>query len=396
MDEYLSLGHMQLVPGEGDNSYDNTSNKLICFLPHHAVFKESSTTTKTGVVLDASAKSTAGVSLNDILMVVPTIQQDLLSIILRFRMHRYVMTADISKMNRQIRVHPKDYDLKRVLWRRSSDEPLRQYQLVTVTCGTAPASFLATRCLNQLASEEASSYPLAAEVISRDKYVDDLVTGSNDLSEAPKLQEEIIHILKKGDFTLHKWCANHPNLLKGILEQLGKSDISCDFKNYEDIKTLGLVWHPSQDTFKHEINIRPCRELVTKRLVLSVISSIFDPTGLLGPVIVRYKMFIQQLWLRKISWDDELPHDLQKTWKKLYRQLPALNNTSVPRLVKINGEITTIESHGFCDASERAFGACVYVRSGNASGNLHSQLLCSRSRVSPVKKVSIPRLGALW
>ena len=118
-----------------------------------------------------------------------------------------------------------------------------------------------------------------------------------------------------------------------------------------------------------EINIKPCRELVTKRLVLSVIWSIFDPTGLLGPVIDSYKMFIQQLWLRQISWDEELPHDLQETWKKLYRQLPALNNTSVPRLVKIKGEINTIQIHGFPDASERAFGGSVYFRSGNANGN---------------------------
>jgi len=112
-----------------------------------------------------------------------------------------------------------------------------------------------------------------------------------------------------------------------------------------------------------------------KRLVLSVISSIFDPS-LLGLVIVHYKIFIQQLWLQQISWD-ELPHDLQETWKKLYRQLPALNNISIPRLVKIKGEITTIQVHGFCDALERAFGACVYilVRSGNANSNLHSQLL---------------------
>jgi hypothetical protein len=148
---------MQLVPEEDDSSYDNTSDKLIFFLPHHAVFKESSTTTKTRVVFDASAKRTTGVSLNDVLMVGPKIQQDLISIVLRFRMHIYAMTTDISKMNRQIRVHPEDYDLQRILWRKSSDEPLKQYQLLTVTYGRAPAPFLATRCLNQLASEEASS-----------------------------------------------------------------------------------------------------------------------------------------------------------------------------------------------------------------------------------------------
>jgi len=81
-------------------------------------------------------------------------------------MHMYAMTADISKMYQQIQMYSADYDLQRILWRRSSDEPLKQYQLVTVTYGTSPSSFLSTRCLNQLASEEASSYPLAAEVKS--------------------------------------------------------------------------------------------------------------------------------------------------------------------------------------------------------------------------------------
>jgi hypothetical protein len=206
------------------------------------------------------------------------------------------MTADISKMYRQIQVHPEDYDLQRILWRKTSDEPLRQYHLTTVTYGTAPPSFLATRCLHQLATE-ASVHPLAAEVISRDMYVDDLVTGSDNLAEIRMLQEEIICILGKGGFVLHKWCGNHPDILKGIPEQLQESEASCNFKTYEGIKTLGLVWHPSQDTFRYEI--KPCQTLVTKRLVLSVISSIFDPIGLLGRAIVRYKMFLQRLWLRQ-------------------------------------------------------------------------------------------------
>ena len=172
------------------------------------------------------------------LMVDPTIQQDLISTVLRFRMHVYAMTADISKMYRQIRGHPEDYDLQRILWRRSNDEPLKQYQLVTVTYGTAPALFLATRCLKQLANEEVLSYPLAAEVISRDMYVDDLVTGSDNLSEARRLQEVIIHIMGKGGFALHKWCANHADLLEGIPEQLRESEVFCNFKNNEGIKTL--------------------------------------------------------------------------------------------------------------------------------------------------------------
>jgi hypothetical protein len=155
---------------------------------------------------------------------------------------------------------------------------------------------------------------------------------------------------------------------------------------------VGLVLHPSQDTFKYEVNIKPCRETVTKREALALISYIFDPTGLLGPATARYKIYIQRLWLRKVGWDEELPHDLQETWKKLYRQLPALNDISIPKFVKIKGDVTTIQIHGFFDASERAFGVCVYIRSGDTNGELRSQLLCSKSRVSPVKQVSIPSL----
>jgi hypothetical protein len=112
------------------------------------------TAQKTRVLFDASAECTTGISLNDILMVGPTIQQELISNVLRFRMQMYAMTADTSKLYRQIRVHPEDYNLQCVLWRRSSDEPLKQYQLVTVTYGTALVSFLATTSLSQVASEE--------------------------------------------------------------------------------------------------------------------------------------------------------------------------------------------------------------------------------------------------
>lgn len=140
----------------------------VYYLPHHAVFKESSTTTKTRVVFDASAKSSNGVSLNDVLMVGPNIQQDIVSITLRFRTHRYAMTADITKMYRQISIHATDYDLQRIVWRKSPQEEMGHYHLTTVTYGTAPASFLATRCLAQVASENSQDFPRAAEIIRAD------------------------------------------------------------------------------------------------------------------------------------------------------------------------------------------------------------------------------------
>jgi hypothetical protein len=157
MQEYEELGHMEPVA--------SADPKTTCyFLPHHAVFMETSTTTNTRVVFDGGAKSSNGLSLNDILLVGPTIQPDLDSIVLRFRTHQVCFLADIAKMYRQIVVHPRDRDLQRILWRNSPDSPIQEYQLTTVTYGTSSAPFLATRCLKKLADDYRSKYPRAAQV----------------------------------------------------------------------------------------------------------------------------------------------------------------------------------------------------------------------------------------
>ena len=169
MEEYESLNHMSKI--EQDDA-----NKVKCYLPHHAVINEERSTTKIRVVFDASSKTTSGKSLNDVLMVGPVIQHELIDILLRFRQHAYVMTADIVKMYRQISVDPRDRDFQRIVWRSDANVHPISYRLNTLTYGTGPASFIATRCLAQLAIENAISFPEASEIIKRDFYVDDLIT----------------------------------------------------------------------------------------------------------------------------------------------------------------------------------------------------------------------------
>ena len=129
MDEYIKLGHMSKVDF-------NQINENHYFLPHHCVFKPDSTTTKLRVFFDASAKTSSNVSLNDILSTGPTIQDELFTNLLRFRLHRYVFTADIEKMYRQILVHEDDRRFQLILWRNHPTEELQAYQLNTVTYGT--------------------------------------------------------------------------------------------------------------------------------------------------------------------------------------------------------------------------------------------------------------------
>ena len=150
MNEYLSLGHMQLI----ENPQQTTSPSWY-YLPHHSVIKESSTTTKLRVVFDASARTSTGVSLNDVLMTGPKTQDDLFNILLRVRVHPIALIADVEKMYRQIEVDPSDRDYQRIVWRNSPSDPIQDYQLSTVTYGTGSAPYAATRCLRQLALDEA-------------------------------------------------------------------------------------------------------------------------------------------------------------------------------------------------------------------------------------------------
>ncbi|KAH0821972.1 hypothetical protein GEV33_000819 [Tenebrio molitor] len=172
MDEYLKLSHMQIINDrlEPDNCY---------YLPHHPVYKRNDNQSAIRVVFDGSAKSTNDLSLNDNLLTGETLQEELFAILTRFRTHQYVLTADIAKMYRMIDIHPEHRDYQRIVWRFSPEEPIKTYQLNTVTYGMTSSPFLAIRTLQELARSEAKNFPNSYKMILRDFYVDDLLTGSS-------------------------------------------------------------------------------------------------------------------------------------------------------------------------------------------------------------------------
>lgn len=199
LDEYASLSHMKLICSQHD-----PNQELACYLPHHGIWKVSEQSYKLRVVFDASCKTNTGLSLNDALMVGPVVQQDLMSILMRFRTFRYVFTADIIKMYRQILVDASQTLLQRILWRSDANSDVKIYELRTVTYGTASASYLATRCLKHLAEQREAEYPLGSKHIKRDFYVDDLLTGADTIHEARLVRNEIIQLLLLGSFELSK------------------------------------------------------------------------------------------------------------------------------------------------------------------------------------------------
>ncbi|CAB0011081.1 unnamed protein product, partial [Nesidiocoris tenuis] len=268
MDEYLRLGHMK----EADHSL-----KPSYFIPHHSVIRESSSTIKLRVVFDASAKTTTGISLNDIMMVGPCIQDSLFSILIRFRTYNYIFTADIEKMYRQVIVKPSQASLQKIFWRGSPTEKLKVYELQTVTYGTASAPYLATRCLKQLFDDEGRAYP-HAEASLKDFYVDDLISGFNSVEEGLQIQSELIALLKRGQLHLRKWCSTHPKLLESIPPEDKEPLQAFQFKDHETaaVKTLGLIFDPEQDAFLFKVK-NHSSSAITKRRIISEIALIFDP-----------------------------------------------------------------------------------------------------------------------
>ncbi|GJQ70755.1 hypothetical protein Trydic_g687 [Trypoxylus dichotomus] len=233
MEEYETVGHMTKL-----ESVDNT--KPCYYLPHHSVFKESSLTTKLRV--DASAPSSSGFSLNDIQLVGPTIQDDLFSILIRFRQHTYAVSADIAKIHRQVLIDPKYRCLQRILWRSVPSKPLHIYQLNTVTYGTASTPYLAVKCLKQLAIEHMDNFPRAANAIVHDFYVDDFLSGSDTVEEAQLLCNQVSQILQGGCFELRKWVSNNPQILTVLNSSKVSSPQVMLFKQSEvKDKTLELL-----------------------------------------------------------------------------------------------------------------------------------------------------------
>ena len=365
-------------------------NKHHYYLPHHCVQKSESTSTKLRVVFDGSCKTTSGKSLNDIMHIGPSIQNDLFSILLQFRLSKYAVTADISKMYRQIKISEDHSNLQCILWRNNNNEHLQTYKLNTVTYGTSAAPFLAIRSLHFLADNAKSNYPLGSNIIKTQFYVDDMLTGANTIAEAKQIIFEVNQILNAGKFTLCKWASNSPKILHNIPADKQEILIEIDEKNV--IKTLGISWEPKSDMFHFRYRTKESEMgKITKRKILSEIASLFDPLGLINPIIVLAKIFMQRLWQLQVNWDESLPMEYCSQWEKFRSQLPFINNIKVPRTVIIPQTVST-EIHAFSDASLRAYGCSIYLRCIGINGEISLKLLAAKSRVAPLKTITLPRL----
>ncbi|XP_047534361.1 uncharacterized protein LOC125069000 [Vanessa atalanta] len=380
INEYIKLGHCSVLQGPRPNP--------CYYLCHHAVLRQTSESTKLRVVFDGSAHTSSGISINDLQFNGPTVQDSLFSILLRFRQHRYVLTGDIEKMFRQITVHEMDRNLQLILWRSDESQPIQTLRLNTVTYGFASASYLSTKCIWQLGEECADEQ--IKTIIQHDFYIDDLLTGADSIPQLENILKSVVSVLSSGCFPLRKFKSNVPSIFENsLINTLDPLILS------ESTNALGLQWQPLNDTLHILTNIPyDSNDQATKRIILSHSFKIFDPLGLVSPCTIRTKLLMQELWLRKVDWDEPVPLDLKRTWDELKIDLVVLESVKISRFVLCNSP-DTVEMHSFSDASISAYGACVYLRSIDSNGNVVVRLLCSKSKVNPSKPITIPRLELL-
>ncbi|XP_017474160.1 PREDICTED: uncharacterized protein LOC108364823 [Rhagoletis zephyria] len=344
LDDYLSQQHMQLI------NNDTSCTSPVYYLPHHGVWKASSSTTKLRVVFNAPKRCSAGKSLNDCLY------NDLTAVVLNWRRYRVALTGDITKMYRQILVDERDADLQRIVWSPAGQENLSHYRLNTVTYGTNCTPYLAIKVLHTLAAYEQDNFPDAGKILIHEFYVDDVLTVADSVADACKRRDELQTLLQAAGFTLRKWNSISTETIQTIEPTYLELKASHEFQVDDHANTL--VWATKSDCLTYSIKIDYTITIFTKRQLLSDVARLFDPLGFLAPIIIRGKIFIQKFWLTGLQWNEILPDDLKATWLAFRSELKLVPEIQVPRWIHITNEVDSYEFH----ASTHAYAAVVYLK----------------------------------
>lgn len=370
---------------------------MLHFIAHFPVFKDS-LTTRMRIVYDASAKmGRHAVSLNDCLHTGPNLLQDLTGILLKFRIHRIAIIADIEKAFLQIELDERDRDATRFLWLKDVEKPaddnnLEVYRFCRVLFGAAPSPFLLNATVQYHLDNNAKNSDWIAKDLKNSMYMDNVVTGVSNDEKAVQYYMHSRELMKTAGMNLRQWSTNST-----VLQQKVQKD---DSGMTGTLKVLGLIWNSERDVLSLSVKkiIEDVKQLkkITKRSVLSIAATIFDPLGFVEPFTVKAKILMQTLWERKVTWDEELPADLNQEWIAWIRDIEGLLDVEIPRQYFISSDHSKLQLHVFCDSSPKAYGAVAYLRNKQNEGSqAHVMQVMSKSRVAPLKQKTLPVLELL-
>jgi len=390
MKTLLENEHAEEVP---DAEVDSTP---VWYLPHHAVMNPNKPG-KVRVVFDCSAKH-CGRSLNDVVMQGPDLTNKLVGVLMRFRQERIAMMADIQSTFYQVRVTPHDRDLLRFLWWRDGNldsEPCIYRMKVHIFGGVWSPS-CCNFVLRRTAEDSRCQYdPEVIDTVLHSFYVDDCLKSTDSVDRAVCVVQQMCRLMANGGFRLTKWISNNREVMSAIPEEDWSKEVKKLDLQYQALpveRALGLKWDVETDTLSFATCVK--EKPMTRRGMLSVVSSVFDPLGFLNPFILPAKRIVQDLCRRKVGWDDQLSVEDEQSWTRWLKDLRTLDQLRHSRCLKPVdfGIVAAAELHHFSDASRDAYGAVSYLRLLDEGGKVHCSFVISKSRVAPLRVTTIPRL----
>lgn len=386
MNNIIEKGYAEKVPDENLHRGDGK----VWYIPHHGVYHQKKN--KICVVFDCNA-SYQGFSLNSQLLQGPNLTNTLIGVLTRFREEPIAMMADIESMFYQVRVPREDADFLRFLWwpNGNLDQDEEEYRMRVHLFGATSSPSCSCYALRRTAEDEINdTTPEAAQTLLRNFYVDDCLKSVATEEQAVILASDIRVLCNRGGFHLTKWTSNSRTVLSSIPEEERATDVKVlDLESglLPMERALGILWCTENDTFNFKIEMQ--NKPLTRRGILSVVGSVYDPLGFLAPFVLPAKLI-----LREITWDEEIAGKKAERWLSWLEDLQKLANISVSRCIKPAGfgHVKTFQLHHFADASENGYGTVTYLLLTNDHDQKRCTFMLGKSRVAPLKQVTIPRM----
>ena len=425
--DQLEKGIIEEVPADTKTDTCENTDSEIHYMPHHAVIRKDRDTTKLRVVYDGSAKKPGEThSLNDCLETGPNYIPHMFNVLVKFRSNPIAMSADIEKAFLMIGINEVDKNMLRFLWFKDPfilNSEFIQLRFCRLVFGLRPSPAILGATIDHHLNSFKDKYPEIVQQIKQSLYVDDFVSGTQTIDEAINLYKKSKSLMADGGFNLRKWHTNSALLnaeinsdenkrnvkeIEGTPQNIYEEDESytkstvgpCNTSASENfVKVLGVIWETETDEILFDFNelINYAKSLpVTKRSLLKLTAKIFDPLGLLSAFTVQMKCLFQTFCIDKLEWDTELQGNYLNQWITFLNELESLNKVCVPRCYyNANRKPENVQLHCFSDASKKAYGGVIYLRTCYDDGQVSVRLVTAKTKVAPIKQQSIPRLELL-
>lgn len=392
--DYVRFMEGVFKDGDAEKVENQAELGKVWYIPHQGVYHPRKPG-KIRVVFDCSARY-EGTSLNDHLLTGPDLTNSLTAVLCRFRKHPIAVMCDVEKMFHRFHVSEDDRDYLRFLWWENGDtnsEP-REYRMKVHLFGASSSPGCANYGMKHLASQCEKEYPSAANFIQKHFYVDDGLISVESVGKAIELVKEAQAVCAKGKLHLHKFLSNSREVLDSVDVAERATEVKNVDLNHEDLpvqRVLGIRWNVENDSFSFKVSLE--EKPATRRGILSIVASLYDPLGFLAPVILEGKRVLQEMCQRGTGWDEPLPKGLKLRWETWMKDLENLERIEIQRcfIPDSLGEIQRVELHHFSDASSQGYGQCSYIRVVSRE-RVCCSLVMGKARVAPTKIVTIPRL----